>query len=64
MPDATAEDKPTVRLKLTIPGTKGSGFRYSPNKSKVPAFRMDLDTEVSHDQAKRIAEFVDAVVNE
>lgn len=53
-----------VRLKLTIPGTKTSGFGYHTKGSKIPHYRLDLDTDVTHDQAKRIAEFVDGVVNE
>ncbi|TXH09375.1 MAG: hypothetical protein E6R03_16905 [Hyphomicrobiaceae bacterium] len=53
---------PTVRVSVKIAGTRKSGFRFQ--CGGIDQHTLDITRDFTHDQAKRIAELVVAIVNE
>lgn len=59
---AAAPTPQTVRVTVKVSGTRKSGFRFQ--CGGLGQHALDITRDFSHDQAKRIAEYVIAVVNE
>lgn len=52
----------TVPVLITIAGTKGGAFRFKNNR--MDQFRLDFKGPLSHEKAKRLAEFFVELVND
>lgn len=61
-PVPTPATTPTVRVSVKIAGTRKSGFRFQ--CGGIDQHSLDITRDFTHDQAKRIAELVVAIVNE
>jgi hypothetical protein len=61
-PAKAAPPPATVKVKISVAGTKGGTFRYQ--NGGLSQFRLDDDRDLTSDQAKQLAEFYVALVSE